>query len=234
MEIYVTKNCLQDVNFNTLFIEPYKVGVENLKRTFLDNYSINEEKNVAPPSLATRVKHFGAGILLLIPIINAFAMALFRLIDLDTIKKNCAATKIQTAFRGFRARKLYKDYQKNKAAIKIQSLFRGWRVRKEHAELKKAKQKSSGLFAKAKKFLFGKNGQALVKAQTKIDPMQAAGCLVNLQTACQALGQKKFKASAYFASLAVMNGINATCSLFAPPGTGQLEKANQYALAGNG
>jgi hypothetical protein len=64
----------------------------------------------------------------------------------EKIKKNKAATKIQSVFRGMKVRK---NQEKAKAATKIQSVFRGMKVRKNQ-EKAKAATKIQSVFRSAK------------------------------------------------------------------------------------
>jgi hypothetical protein len=158
MGIYLTQDCLHNLNLGVLIIKPYSQGINNLKMAFSSIAYVNElsrnsvKKNLYPASLNLRAKHFIAGIALIIPIINILALFILRSSDLHIQKsaskiqaafrrfnasktlekKKSAAVLIQSTFRGWKKRKAY--LAKKKAAIKIQSTFRGWRTRKELAK----------------------------------------------------------------------------------------------------
>lgn len=284
MDIYLTNSSLKKIDFNILFIQPYHVGVMNLKRAFCKNYFINANHSISPPSLKSRVKHFAVGIALIIPIINTVAIALLRKADLKKIELNKkAATNIQCAFRQFKAKKIkeaklkakkakeaelkaQEEAKRNEAAKKIQNAFRKYKEKKEYkvrkakkaaAELKakeeekrndaakkiqaafhkwKAKKaakprKTWALWQKGKKLFVNPYIQAMIEKQTKVNVGLATQSFVNLSEAARALSKQQFTLSAYYASLAMMGGFNATFKLFLPPGTSEMDKAYKYALA---
>lgn len=241
MEFYVTQNCLRDLNVKDLLFEPYCVGLKNLKRAFFDNYFINESYDVKSPSLISRVKHFALGLVLFIPFVNSLALAILRSYDLKLIQqlqapKIKAAIQIQSAFRGFRAKKAYQ--QKREAAIKIQAAFRGWKCRKAYQELQKSmlidkpKQQKLGWWQKAQKLFWGQQMQSLIKKQTRVDVGQAVLGAIYLKESMKALYHRQLRLSAYYASWAVMGAFNATYRLLTPAGVSELERAQQYALGG--
>lgn len=160
---YLTADCQDCSLLKRLLIKPYGQSVNNFKLAFSSKIcfsrTITGETSSYEyrPSLLGRVKHFIAGTLLLVPVINAFVISLLLHKDKKTIKSiikiqslfrsrntrkilqeyKAAATKIQSTFRGYRLRKKIKTEIRNQSAIKIQSAFRGWRVRKTYKEYKK-------------------------------------------------------------------------------------------------
>ncbi|MBA3721541.1 MAG: hypothetical protein H0W88_03975 [Parachlamydiaceae bacterium] len=155
---YLTQDCQQSSFLSTTVIKPYWQAANNIKMSFATIPAIKNIANSTPhpyfPSLANRIKHFMAGIILIVPIINAIAMLVLRGIDRKTMRsvviiqalyrgrkvrkeiqlQHFAAIKIQSVFRSFRVRKTIA--RQTKAAIKIQSVYQGWKIRQL---LKKAK-----------------------------------------------------------------------------------------------